>query len=80
MGAVSIARSRIHGVVLALVCVAVVAALLAATLGTGVSDVGLRELVSGPGLPSGSGLPAAPATARAAASARADRPPVGRAH
>ncbi len=75
MWAVPIARSRIHGLVLTLICVAVVAALLAATLGTGVSGVGLRELVSGPGLPSGSGPVAAPT----AASARAARPPVRRA-
>ena len=52
---------------LALVCIAVVAALLSATLGSGVSDVGLRELISGPGLPAGSGLSSAPAPGRAGA-------------
>ena len=58
-----VARHRLHGLLIALACVAVVAALLAATLGAGVSGLGLRELFSGPGLPSPSSEPsrAAPA-------------------
>jgi hypothetical protein len=71
---VPIARSRLHGFVLVLVCVAVIAALLAATLGTGVSDLGLRELVSGPGLPSGTGLPSPSAPAPAGAGPSHPRP------
>ncbi len=62
-----VARHRLNGVLIMLACVAVIAALLAATLGAGVSGLGLRELISGPGLP-------APSSARAGAP---DRVPAG---
>jgi len=68
---VSSVRPRLHGVLLTVICVALAAALLAATVGSGVSGLGLRELVSGPGLPSASGLPAAaPATSAAPVGSR----------
>lgn len=59
---VPLARSHVNEVLLGLICVAVVVALLAATFGAGASAGGLRELVSGPGLPSAA-RPAALSTA-----------------
>jgi len=55
LGAVPVARVSFHGVLMGLVCLALIAALVAATVGAGVSGLGVRELVSGPSLPSAAG-------------------------
>jgi hypothetical protein len=57
---VSTVRPR-HGILLAVICLTIVAALMLATVGAGASGLGLSELVSGPRPPAGAAQ--APATA-----------------
>ena len=67
--AVSTTRSR-HGVLLAIIGLTVAAALAAATFGAGVTALGLRQLVSGPGVPAGAGAVPAASLPRAASRSR----------